>query len=88
MKKEANLQLGRVTCLTSDLRVVLDDYILCEDPVADYLSRFSGLSREDLDVETSQHHLVPLKDAYSRLRHLVDRGCVFVGHGREGTAGI
>ena len=41
----------------------------------------SGLSREDLDVETSQHHLVTLKDAYSRLRRLVDRGCVFVGHG-------
>ena len=81
VKKEANLQLGRVTCLTSDLRVFLDDYILCEDPVADYLSRFSGLSREDLDVETSQHHLVTLKDAYSRLRRLVDRGCVFVGHG-------
>ena len=48
VRKEADLQLGRVTCLTSDLRVFLDDYILCEDPVADYLSRFSGLSREDL----------------------------------------
>ena len=81
VRKEADLRLGRVTCLTRDLEVFLDDYILCEDPVADYLTRFSGLSREDLEFHSSHHHLVCLKDAYSRLRRLVDRGCVFVGHG-------
>ena len=83
MRKEADLQLGRVTCLTRDLTVFVDDYILCEDPVADYLTRFSGLKHEDLELRLSKHYLVPLKEAYSRLRTLVDRGCIFVGHGRE-----
>ncbi len=27
------------------------------------------------------HHLVTLKIAYLKLRHLVQRGCTFVGHG-------
>lgn len=81
MRKEADLRLGRVTCLTRDLQVFVDDYILCEDPVADYLTRFSGLKQEDLEIHLSKHYLVPLKEAYSRLRSLVDRGCIFVGHG-------
>ena len=88
VRKEADLRLGRVTCLTRDLEVFLDDYILCEDPVADYLTRFSGLSREDLEFHSSHNHLVCLKDAYSRLRRLVDRGCVFVGHGRRDVEGF
>lgn len=30
---------------------------------------------------SSAHHLVPLKTAYLKLHHLLDAGCVFVGHG-------
>ena len=56
-----------MTCLTRDLQVFVDDYILCEDPVADYLTRFSGLKQEDLEIHHSKHYLVPLKEAYSRL---------------------
>ena len=70
-----------MTCLTRDLNVFIDDYILCEDAVADYLTRFSGLKQEDLVVRQSKHYLVPLKESYMRLRTLVDRGCIFVGHG-------
>ena len=88
MRKEADLQLGRVTCLTRDLTVFVDDYILCEDPVADYLTRFSGLKHEDLELRLSKHFLVPLKEAYARLRTLVDRGCIFVGHGRAAGGNV
>jgi PAB-dependent poly(A)-specific ribonuclease subunit 2 len=35
----------------------------------------------DLDPSTSQHHLVSLKAAYLKLHHLLDAGCVFIGHG-------
>ena len=59
----------------------IDDYILCEDPVADYLTRFSGLTHDDLEIHKSKHYLVQLKDSYMRLRYLIDRGCIFVGHG-------
>ena len=50
------MRLGRVTCLTRDLQVFVDDYILCEDPVADYLTRFSGLKQEDLEIHHSKHY--------------------------------
>ena len=86
VRKEADLRLGRVTVLTHELEVFVDDYILCEDTVADYLTRFSGLTRDDLELKKSQHHLVELKDAYTRLGTLVDRGCIFVGHGRGGVS--
>ena len=73
--------LARVSCLTGDGVVFIDDYILTPEPVVDYLTRYSGLVHGDLDPLTSPHHLLPLKTAYMKLRHLVDRGCVFVGHG-------
>ena len=73
--------LARVSCLTGEGVVFIDDYILTPEPVVDYLTRYSGLVHGDLDPQTSPHHLLPLKTAYMKLRHLVDRGCVFVGHG-------
>jgi len=35
----------------------------------------------DLDPHSSSHTLTPLKIVYKKLRALVDRGCVFIGHG-------
>ena len=32
-------------------------------------------------VQTSTHHLIPLKRAYAKLRYLIDKGYTFVGHG-------
>ena len=49
------------------------------------MSHMPGLARAqvpgDLDPAVSPHHLTTLKRAYLKLRHLVDAGCVFVGHG-------
>ena len=59
----------------------IDDYIAASEPIVDYLTRFSGLHPGDLDPSVSRHHLVSLKASYLKLRHLVDIGCVFVGHG-------
>jgi PAB-dependent poly(A)-specific ribonuclease subunit 2 len=60
---------------------VIDDYIRAVEPVHDYLTRFSGLVPGDLDPAMSERHIVKLKHAYLKLRYLIDRGCVFVGHG-------
>ena len=35
----------------------------------------------DLDPARSPHYLTTLRRAYLKLRHLVDAGAVFVGHG-------
>lgn len=35
----------------------------------------------DLDPHLSRYTLTPLKLVYKKLRLLVDRGCIFIGHG-------
>lgn len=35
----------------------------------------------DLDPHLSRYTLAPLKVAYKKLRVLIDRGCIFIGHG-------
>lgn len=59
----------------------IDDYILIDEPVVDYLTRFSGIVPGDLDPSISPHHLATLKDVYLKLRALCDAGVVFIGHG-------
>ncbi|ORX47159.1 hypothetical protein DM01DRAFT_1293001 [Hesseltinella vesiculosa] len=59
----------------------IDDYILTNEPVVDYLTEFSGIEADDLDPKASKRTLVPLKVAYKKIRLLVDLGCIFIGHG-------
>lgn len=59
----------------------VDDWINIKEDVVDYLTPFSGISSEDLDVKTSRHTLVPLKIAYKKLWVLLNLGCKFLGHG-------
>ncbi|OQS00044.1 PAB-dependent poly(A)-specific ribonuclease subunit 2, partial [Thraustotheca clavata] len=80
--KESRQALARVTLIHGETEVVFaDDYILPSEPVVDYLNRFSGLVSEDLSPSLSRHQVLALKNAYMKLRYLVDRGCLFVGHG-------
>jgi PAB-dependent poly(A)-specific ribonuclease subunit 2 len=61
--------------------VVFDDFVLPQERVADYLTRFSGIVERDLNPKESQRHLITTRAAYLKLRCLAERGCVFVGHG-------
>jgi len=79
--RQSQMSLARLSCTLEDETVFIDDYIVTPDPIEDYLTRFSGLMPGDLDPATSRHHLVPLRIAYLKLKRLVERGCVFVGHG-------
>jgi len=74
----------------------IDDHIHTSETIVDYLTEYSGIKRKyhplhkvssqillagDLDPSRSRYTLTPLKIVYKKLRLLVDRGCIFIGHG-------
>ncbi|KAI1777276.1 PAB-dependent poly(A)-specific ribonuclease subunit PAN2 [Hypoxylon cercidicola] len=62
----------------------IDDYITIKEKVVDYLTSYSGITPEDLDVNMAPlrgHNLVPLKIAYKKIWILLNLGCRFLGHG-------
>ena len=59
----------------------INDYITIREDIVDYLTKWSGVGKGDLDPQHSTHNLVPLKVAYKKLWLLVNLGCIFVGHG-------
>lgn len=63
--------------------VIFDDHVLPNEQVTDYLTRFSGIVAQDLSPKHSRHHLITARAAYLKLRCLVERGCIFVGHGLQ-----
>ncbi|TRX90839.1 hypothetical protein FHL15_008243 [Xylaria flabelliformis] len=62
----------------------IDDYIIINEKVVDYLTSYSGITPEDLDKTIAAergHNLVPLKIAYKKIWILLNLGCKFLGHG-------
>ncbi|PLW49838.1 hypothetical protein PCASD_01618 [Puccinia coronata f. sp. avenae] len=85
VRRPSQMTLARVSVLRGEGSRTgvpfIDDHILTLEPIADYLTEFSGIRPGDLDQNSSPHTLVPLKVAYKKLRLLVDLGCIFIGHG-------
>ncbi|KAJ7702241.1 ubiquitin carboxyl-terminal hydrolase-domain-containing protein [Mycena rosella] len=83
--RPARLSLARVSVLRGDGSKqglpFIDDHIHTSEVIVDYLTEFSGIRFGDLDPTLSPHTLTPLKLVYKKLRLLVDRGCIFIGHG-------
>jgi hypothetical protein len=83
--RPARLSLARVSVLRGDGPKqgipFIDDHIHTSEIIVDYLTEFSGIRFGDLDPHTSLYTLTPLKVVYKKLRLLVDRGCIFIGHG-------
>jgi len=77
--RNALARMSLLDCQTGE--VIIDDHVLPREPVVDCLTRFSGIRFTDLDPRTSPHNLITTKNAYLKMRCLVDRGCIFVGHG-------
>jgi PAB-dependent poly(A)-specific ribonuclease subunit 2 len=85
--RETRHALARISVLDGRAEtagaVIVDDYVLPNESVSDYLTRFSGIVAEDLDPKRSQRHLISTRAAYLKLRCLIERGCIFVGHGLQ-----
>ncbi|POW13561.1 hypothetical protein PSHT_07745 [Puccinia striiformis] len=84
VRRPSQMTLARVSVLRGEGSKTgvpfIDDHIQTFEPIADYLTEFSGIRPGDLDLNASPHTLVPLKVAYKKLRLLVDLGCIFIGH--------
>jgi PAB-dependent poly(A)-specific ribonuclease subunit 2 len=74
--------VGRVSVLECHSKnVIVDDHVLPRERVVDYLTRFSGITPDDLDPRRTKHRLISTRSAYLELRYILEQGCVFVGHG-------
>jgi PAB-dependent poly(A)-specific ribonuclease subunit 2 len=74
--------LGRISvfdCVAQE--VLIDDHVLPREPVVDYLTRFSGIIADDLNPSKARHRIISTRSAYLQLRYLLEKGCIFVGHG-------
>lgn len=59
----------------------IDDYVTIKEPIVDYLTSYSGITKDDLDPRGTKHNLLPLKLVYKKMWILLNRGCKFLGHG-------
>jgi PAB-dependent poly(A)-specific ribonuclease subunit 2 len=80
--RETRHALGRISVIDCPTKQILvDDHVLPRERVVDFLTRFSGIVPEDLDPAKSSHRIISTRAAYLQLRYLMEKGCIFVGHG-------
>ncbi|CDO94917.1 unnamed protein product [Kluyveromyces dobzhanskii CBS 2104] len=83
--KPAKKSLARVSLLRGEGELegvpFIDDYIINECHIEDYLTQFSGIEPGDLDPKLSKKSLVKRQVFYRKIWLLLQLGCVFVGHG-------
>lgn len=71
-------ELGHVCVLNSNCEVVIDVLVKPSNPVVDYLTQFSGLTKEALDKAT-----LSLQDVHKLLKERLPSGAILVGHSLE-----
>ncbi|CCE65900.1 hypothetical protein TPHA_0N01190 [Tetrapisispora phaffii CBS 4417] len=84
--KPKKTALARVSILRGDEgdkfgEPFVDDYIVNNDRIENYVTKYSGIEPGDLDIKYSSKQLVNRNVTYRKIWLLMQMGCVFVGHG-------
>ncbi|XP_074597270.1 RNA exonuclease 5 [Brevipalpus obovatus] len=67
-------ELTRVSIVDEDCKTILDTYVKPDVPIKDYVTRYSGITKEILDPITTS-----LKDVQKMLRKLIPRNAILCG---------
>jgi len=75
----AGLELTKVTVVGVDGRLVYESLVLPDSQVADYNTRFSGITQKDLESGPTKN----LKEVQNDLMGFINADTILVGHGLE-----
>eukprot|EP00439_Symbiodinium_sp_Y106_P010214 s3370_g1.t1 len=74
----SGLSLARVSLVGDENQLLYDSFVQPDEPITDYLTQFSGITKETLDGVK-----VKLCDVQKRLQELLSQHSILVGHSLE-----